>query len=591
MSLEFLNKSNIISSVFCPLYLGILVPGTAIAQFDNHQQVTKPCPQLEITAMDEIDFTQAEITLICGKRDQEAWQDISLRQSEYFVRIFLQDRGYHQPVSRRDGETLHVHAGPLSVINSIELQGSPVAIETTRLWEVHGRPLTPDALDQIEQWLRAELAKNAFPCVSMELSADPNANKVIVQFQPAQAQLFPHVEPAILPNMLAGLERRYYAFKPGEPFDSRKLAISQRRIIADDVAVSATFRQRCVEGEPIHVSQRIYPGDPRVVSFGIGVDTEEYLISEAGWRSSRIGLTASSLAATIRASYRTQAADLTHRWYYAPVVTRHYLRSTIQVRRDHEKAYTSHTIETRAGPAWQWDDKANNYELWTGVSHTNVTIVEGPGPKSSHALSLESELNLTAHEFEHGMAAPNSGYRFGLRTKTFRRDFNASYSADEISLDGTYLYNLFGFDPSLWIFGLRGKLASILLPSDTEPEDVPTASRLRLGGRDDLRGFGRQSLPIDGALTTLYLGSEMRIDSVFPYRLQPLVLLDYGRYGAADFTLSPTSFWSIGTGVNWHSPFGDFRTTLAYGYVSGKDQDELSHLQRWVLHFSFGEQF
>ena len=90
-----------------------------------------------------------------------------------------------------------------------------------------------------------------------------------------------------------------------------------------------------------------------------------------------------------------------------------------------------------------------------------------------------------------------------------------------------------------------------------------------LGGSSDIRGFARKSLPreVNPALTQLYSGLELRLASVLPYKIEPLIFLDGGVLGFSSNRLEMPFYYAPGSGIRWNSPFGVFRATLALGYI------------------------
>ena len=108
-----------------------------------------------------------------------------------------------------------------------------------------------------------------------------------------------------------------------------------------------------------------------------------------------------------------------------------------------------------------------------------------------------------------------------------------------------------------------------------------------------MRGFARKSLPRDdtGSLSKGYLGSEIRLNNILPYSLQPLLFVDWGWLGDEAFTFDPTTFWSPGLGLRWQSPIGTVRGSIGHGFAQGQNSDYFDNLSKFQLYFSLGEQF
>ena len=189
--------------------------------------------------------------------------------------------------------------------------------------------------------------------------------------------------------------------------------------------------------------------------------------------------------------------------------------------------------------------------------------------------------------------SPQSGYQFNLFASTTDKAAGSDVSATTQTADFTKLWNVLSLEPEIWILGIRGSFATTRPGSGTQPADLPPSFKYFLGGSDDMRGFARKSLPNEGtgALTKVYLGSELRLNNSLPYRLQPLVFSDWGWLGQEPLKVDPRQFWSPGLGLRWESPIGVLRGSIGQGFVSGKGAEPYRNLATTQLYFSIGEQF
>jgi outer membrane translocation and assembly module TamA len=301
----------------------------------------------------------------------------------------------------------------------------------------------------------------------------------------------------------------------------------------------------------------------------------------------------SNLEVTATASYRTQEVEAAFNWYYAPIVTDHFIRTTYSYRRENERRHDTRTLSATVGPAWNADAGDVGLFLWPNVSYDHVETVRGEGDPTADFVWLNADGRAQSHEFEYYRADPRTGYELSAQASLSSKDAGSSVSARRYKIGGTKLWNLFDLSPPIWVFGVRGLAATIVPDDDDEAARLPPNFRFALGGSQNLRAFGRDALPPDDAraLTIGYLGTEARLCSILPYGLQPIVFVDSGRIGTRALTFDPTLFWGPGVGLNWKSPVGTFRLTAAHGRIAGERAEELAYLQQWQVYFSYGEQF
>jgi translocation and assembly module TamA len=105
-----------------------------------------------------------------------------------------------------------------------------------------------------------------------------------------------------------------------------------------------------------------------------------------------------------------------------------------------------------------------------------------------------------------------------------------------------------------------------------------------------MRGFGLLELPENqiGDLTSVYGGFEVRLLDTLPIGIQPFAFVDVGVLGISPIDLETPIYWSPGLGLRLESPIGNFRVSLAHGYLTGNPNPSASHFQ---FFFSFGEEF
>ena len=548
------------------------------------------CEDIVVRSPDKVEFDDKEKELLCGDKDNEAWSRIPTNQSVYFLRTFLQSRGYHQVAIDVSGSSVRATTSTKTSVSSVKILGSD--LDPTRYWQIYGRPLTPEALDELGKWIKLELGRNGRPCSVVELSADPATAVVVAEVSEANPATFPEVKSDGIRGLLGGLEERYYAFKEDQPFNSLLLDLTARRMIRDDIVLNTHFLSYCEDGN-LRLEQKIMSGEPRLLTFGVGFDTEEYLILRAAWRNSRLGTTGSQLEVSAYTSFRLQKARADFSWYYVPIITPHYLKFVGQYRREDTRRVEARTLTIEAGPAWSVDAWNARLNLWSGLTYELTETDRGRAPATTNIVALTGEARVQTHQYEYWRDDPREGHEFTLGVTSTTKAFGSDISANRYRLTATKLWNLFGFSPPIWVLGWRTALYTTDVGSNTPVTDLPIGYLYALGGSDNLRGFKLDGLPNNdlGALSSAYLGIESRVASVLPFNLQPIAFLDIGKLGSTAFNLEPSSYWSPGLGLHWKSPIGTLRTTLAHGLVAGPESSKLNHLAHWQFYLSYGEQF
>ncbi len=131
-------------------------------------------------------------------------------------------------------------------------------------------------------------------------------------------------------------------------------------------------------------------------------------------------------------------------------------------------------------------------------------------------------------------------------------------------LRATGRFNLYQPLGALWLSQLRLEVGQVLA---NKPEGIPQTLLFRAGGIESVRGYGRQSLGIDGPGYAaggrfLMTGSAEIMREVFP-TWYGAVFVDAGD---ASRQLSDWSAkFGYGVGVRWRSPVGPLKADISYG--------------------------
>lgn len=515
-------------------------------------------------------------------------------QAEYFLRSFLQERGFHQPRFLASEGALAVDPGPKSRVASITVFGLPPGFDPGKLRKLKGQVLTPKNLDKIRAAFFNALQIRGYACPKVELSADPVTGIVIVRLEPGSLFTIKHIEYAQLEGLNSDIFNRYQAFEYGKPFDMRLLSLTAQRTLADALFVSAYYDVSCSTDSKLKITQRVLQGKPRLYQMGIGFDTEEYTIVKAQWRNSRIGERASTLEGTLYGSYRQQSATTFMRYYFEPD-SRLYLKPSLSYLRLNELQFESASSEADLFPSTSWENQAWRVDVSGGPFLRHVDTQRGPGPVSDTFFGVSNELDFQNHWLEYYTGEPRQGWSTSLTTTSRVAGAYSSLTAHRFAVQGKNLWNLGRFDPPWLVLGDRYWLGSTFVTDRTLAlANLTPDMRFFLGGDANFRGAYLTQLPGDneGFLTTVYNGLELRMGDVLPIGLQPFIFLDAAMGGRQSFHLDPDVYWAPGLGLRWRLPFGAIRGTVARGLDWHRDTSEPPLLKpHWQLFLSFGREF
>jgi translocation and assembly module TamA len=550
-----------------------------------------PCPGVVFTGP-AVKLTEVERKLLCGDPSTEGWAMIPSNQAEYFMRAFLQQRGYQDPRFRLSGGVLSVDIGPKTRVTELRVEGLPPGVDSGRLRGIKGRDLTPAELDRVKGALLALLQDEGYPCPEIELSADGETGVVRARVALGAPGVLDGIVPAQLENVDPRVFDRYEAFRRGQLFDMRLLSLTAARTVSDALFVSAYYDVSCSTAGAA-IEQRAVEGKPRVYRLGAGFDTEGYAIGKAQWQKSRIGWRDSSLEGSLYASFREESAEASMRSYVAPD-SRLYLMPQVLFDREDQVQYQYVTGQASLQPGASWDGEELRAELLAGPLEEHITTVRGVGPANDTFLAFKTKWDLTDHLYEYYAAEPRRGWRVTVETLSRAAGVASSLTAHRVTARGEALWNVGGYDPPAFVLGERGWIGTTYVDDiATARRDLAPDMRFFLGGDSNLRGAPLNGLPSDqsGFFTVVYDGVEARMGDDLPYGLQPLAFVDAAMGGRTDSSLQPDVYWSPGIGLRWRLPVGSIRGTVARGLLWRRDGDTTPFAPRWQFFFSFGEEF
>ncbi len=548
---------------------------------------------VSIESPSPIKFSAVEKDWLCGKSESASWRTIPITEKQLFLKSFLQSRGYLAPEFREQGEDLVVKTGPLSQVKEFEVQGAPEPWDWKKRRRILGRTLNPGLLDEMTKWSRRQLQFRGYPCPTVQSEALIESQKVLLKVNPGARSTFGDYETQGEEKMDTEILDRYTAFLPGDTFDIRLLELTSNRILQEDLYVSAYFDVLCPQNQNMKIVRRLMPAQPRLLTFGVGFDSEEGPIAESTWKATRLNGAANSFDTKLHASLREQTLESRYHYYLSSSLkSRLQLIPNLKLERTVEPTFETRTSKAGVALGYGWEESTFRPQFEIGPALGTTDLTQGAVNTRVQNVRVETEVNVTSHLFEYNMGDPQTGWNFILDTSSQFQNVVAKKTFHRLTLRHHVYWNLGSLEPPFLILGSRGFIGTFL--TDEKPltaDDVPISERLFLGGSQDLRGFSRRSLPggQEGFLSAVYEGLELRAGEWFNYSIQPLIFIDWAMAGLTEDSFESAYYYSPGVGVRYASPFGPVRATLARGFVEQRSLADPN--TGYQLYFSFGREF
>jgi len=342
------------------ILVALLLPGVAQAY------VRPVCEGYQIDSKNIITFNANELKLICGDKEVESWEKIPRFQAEYFIKNFLQRRGYFYPEFRESNGMLTIIPGKRSKITGIDVEGSPPA--KFKVWKrrlIRGGLLTPGALNTLENWTKGELKNWGYACPAVKSKANARTGAVNLQIDPGERMKIISLDDEVVEGLKPKTLQRFNAFHVGDTYNHLNLSLTARRIAKDGILQSSYFLTSCTP-EGVELIQKSIPGPKRLISVGVGGSTEEYLIVKSTWKQSRIGSNGSSFEVSGRFSYRKQRLLLHSQIYPFRNPTPWHVAPSFQTKHNDQNRYEYLANDLWIPMAYNWDTPNTGFLLTFG---------------------------------------------------------------------------------------------------------------------------------------------------------------------------------------------------------------------------------
>lgn len=559
------------------------------------------CRTVQVENATALELKDMETRLLCGDPTPDrigiAWSSVPPSEAAYFSRGFLQTRGFHAPTFIQDGEILFVRPGPLSRLGRFTLTGGPATWAPPRRRLVEGQRLAPKLLDELQGWALSQIKNEGYPCALAQTRADPATGEVVVNFEPGDLKSITGIENAGDSGLSDGALNRYNAFRFGDLYRERLVALTRRRTQEDGFLQSLTLNPRCETGG-VTLVRDVVLGPSRTVSIGAGGSSDEGARLRFVLRQNRIGDSASQAQARADLSYlnqmvNRQTMNTNYRWFYSPGEPRSFLEPEIRWEHFGTPVFENQSFEAKTLHGWTTEVAGGQFEFRGGPTFLDSKLFRGRGPSDVSVTFAETNARWTDHDFEYFAASPRTGGAIHATALLTLERWGANFTAQKLEIHGQKLWSIENFDPPLLVLGTRFGLSSVFSPNEDLTPDLPIRFLTFLGGDPDLRGFERVSLPRSGvgALSGATGGLEARLHKVLFRRADVFTFCDAGMLGRARFQLLKPILMSPGAGVRWESPIGVLRIYVAERFPVDEPPDEVAYEKNTRIGLTYGEEF
>lgn len=547
------------------VFLLVIFSGQLLAQ-------EKLCRTVVIHEKD-IDFTDTERRMLCGDSSQEGYRVIPAYEAKVFMTGFLQSRGRLHPEFEIKDDVLHVWPRGKTKIHGIvvvtgeEKERKKIKDEVQRRFRK--KVLTPKTMDALEAGGLSVIRRRGYPCAKVESEALVPEHSVTLHY----SRLVWHPFGPITRQEIKGLHpnalTRFYPMEKDDQFDELLLQLTEKRMIREQVVAGTYFLENCSEdAKTFSLSQEFILGPPRSFRYGVGANTEVGPFARAQWAHNRFRPMASKLSATLQASLRVQALNLTADMFVWPNRPRTSIFGQFDLIRESQFDYLQTTARLRPHMKWTEDKLGRGWTYTLGPTFEagQFKSEEKIESRSYKTAAAEGRLMWNSHVYEFFDQHPQEGDTFAFGFDY--RDPSFGFTDKLLKLDSTFarLGQVGVWERGELIAGLRLNGGTTFVPTTTELENLPPSVKFYGGGSDDLRGFLLRTLPKNdglGALTKFGGKLELRRTSLLLDSLEGFIFLDGARFGDRSWELEKRVWYSPGVGLRWHSPIG-----MVQGYVA-----------------------
>lgn len=522
------------------------------------------CPHIQLDKSIKLDDTEKK--LICGDKKLEGYRDIPSYQASYYLKGFLQSRGYLEPEFEVKEDILYVKLNKKTYFKSVTVvadrksESEFVKEEIERLFE--RKLLTTILLNSIEAEAQSIVRQRGFPCAKVKSEVNTLTGEVTIELQRMAFFNFGEYQREKVEGLRDNALERYYPFTSEQAFNEDLLKLTEKRMSRAEVVQGTYFLEKCAPDlKSFSMEQRFITGPPRTIRFGAGASTEVGPMARVKWSNNRSKSMASLLSATLQASLRTQNFNLfadTFLWADHP---RRSILSQLDVTRDSQYDFEQLLVRVKSHYKWT-QDVGSRHRIYTlGPTYETGTYntAEATDTKSFYSGIIEGSMQWMSYPYELFDIHPQEGdilaFNFDYRHPI------AGFSDQLLKLDSTYarLSRIMNQGRGTLIGGIRLGAGTSWINDNAGLKGLPPSVKFYGGGSDDIRGYLLKTLPRNdglGALTKLSMKLELRRTYIWKESIEGFTFVDSAYFGDQSWNVKSQLWYSPGIGTRWLSPIG-----------------------------------
>lgn len=491
---------------------------------------------------------------------------------------------------------LLVAPGPVYRLTAVELPGlggsEAARLVASRFAVKTGDPANADTVLAAATALKADLGREGFPFAEVgepHVTADHATHGAVLTLPVtpgAQARFGRIVRQGPRPIFTDRHLRTIARFRPGDPFDARRLDDLRRALIATGLVSTATITAiPTADPAVVDVGVRIDRAPPRTVSAELGYGTGQGARVALSWEHRNLVAPEGAVTFSGVGGTREQSLGATLRRGNFEARDRVLTAQAVFSHSDYD-AYDARTLtvggslERQTNIIWQkkWVWSGGAEVVATNERDTDIDTAE----RRRRTFLVVAAPGSLAYDGTDDLLNPSRGWRL------------SGHVSPEISLhDGSTLYvraqiDASGYQPIGDHLVLAGRIRVATIAGAAR-DDIAPSRRLYAGGGGSVRGFGYQKLgpiavdgtPVGGRGLTEF-GTEARIRfgnfGVVPF-------LDCGQLVTSSVPRFSGFRFGTGLGVRYYSSFGPIRVDV------GTPIDRRNGDSRVALYVSLGQAF
>jgi translocation and assembly module TamA len=421
---------------------------------------------------------------------------------------------------------------------------------------------------------RRAVVDHAARTMAVELAIDPGP---FVRFGETTIEGLDRVETEAV--------RRELAWRPGEPFDTRKTAATRQTLSATRLFSSITLDWPDAPGPDGRLPVRLHveEAEHRTIGAGVSYSTSEGPGSKVYWSHGNLLGAGERLRLEGVLAEQRQGATATFRRPWFLDHRDQALELAAEVEHEAVEAYEADTARISAIVERKLTERL---KVSGGLAYEHSVIEEEGGRRRSDDFDLVDAPLSLAYDGADDLLNPRRGWRASLAVTPTVGVLNTDSRFVTIAPEASYYFPIDG--EARHVLALRGQLGAILGESRS---GIPASRRLYAGGGDTVRGYAFQLVgpldenddPIGG---TSLVAASIELRSRIYGDFGAVAFIDAGNvYEGSTPEFNEGVRVGAGVGLRYYTPVGPLRLDVAVPLDKREVDDDFQ------IYVSFGQAF